>query len=104
MRHHAGHNPERAAHERGGDLAGAGVGHESPQHDLAAADDEAGDEGGEIVPMHHVLLLESQAENGGEGGEKDYLGLPEKIMVCPQMGSDGFAMYTKTMEYSAPGY
>jgi hypothetical protein len=50
------------------------------------------------------LLLESQAENGGEGGEKDYLGLPEKIMVCPQMGSDGFAMYTKTMEYSAPGY
>jgi hypothetical protein len=40
----------------------------------------------------------------GEGGEKDYLGLPEMIMVCPQMGADGFAMYTKTMDYSAPGY
>jgi hypothetical protein len=40
----------------------------------------------------------------GEGGEKDDMGLPEKIMVCPAYGLDGFAMYTKTSDYSAPEY
>ena len=40
----------------------------------------------------------------GEGGEKDDMGLPEKIMVCPAYGLDGFAIYTKTSNYSAPDY
>jgi len=40
----------------------------------------------------------------GEAGDKDASGLPEKIMVCPAYGSDGFAVYTKTTEYSAPSY
>jgi hypothetical protein len=40
----------------------------------------------------------------GEGGAKDAMGLPEKIMVCPAYGLDGFAIYTKTSNYSAPDY
>lgn len=40
----------------------------------------------------------------GEGGEKDEMGLPEKILVCPAYGLDGMAVYTKTSDYSAPGY
>ena len=40
----------------------------------------------------------------GELGEKDSLGLPKKILVCPAYGSDGFAIYTMTSDYSAPGY
>lgn len=40
----------------------------------------------------------------GEGGEKDPMGLPLKISVCPAYGLDGFAIYTKTSDYSAPGY
>ena len=40
----------------------------------------------------------------GEAGEKDAMGLPEKIMVCPAYGLDGFAIYTKTSNYSAPEY
>jgi len=40
----------------------------------------------------------------GEAGDKDASGLPEKIMVCPAYGLDGFAIYTKTTDYSAPSY
>lgn len=40
----------------------------------------------------------------GEGGEKDKMGLPEYITICPSQGLDGFAMYKKHKEYSAPGY
>lgn len=40
----------------------------------------------------------------GEAGAKDNVGLPEKVLMCPAFGSDGFAIYTKTSEYSAPGY
>jgi len=40
----------------------------------------------------------------GEGGEKDEMGLPELISVCPSFGLDGFAYYKKHTEYSAPGY
>ena len=35
----------------------------------------------------------------GEGGEKDELGLPEFISVCPPYGLDGFAYYTKHTNY-----
>jgi hypothetical protein len=40
----------------------------------------------------------------GEAGVKDSMGLPERILVCPAYGLDGFAIYTKTSDYSAPGY
>ena len=40
----------------------------------------------------------------GEAGDKDSMGLPEKIFVCPSYGLDGFAVYTKTGDYSAPGW
>jgi hypothetical protein len=40
----------------------------------------------------------------GEAGEKDAMGLPEYISVCPAFGADGMAMYKKHKEYSAPGY
>ena len=38
----------------------------------------------------------------GEGGDRDGMGLPEKLFVCPAYGLDGMAIYTKTSEYSAP--
>ena len=40
----------------------------------------------------------------GEGGEKDEMGLPEFISVCPTYGLDGFCYYKKHTEYSAPGW
>lgn len=40
----------------------------------------------------------------GEGGEKDPMGLPEFISVCPAFGLDGFAHYKKHTEYSAPSW
>lgn len=40
----------------------------------------------------------------GEGGEKDQMGLPEFISVCPTYGLDGFAYYKKHTKYSAPGW
>ena len=40
----------------------------------------------------------------GEAGEKDKMGLPEHILVCPAYGSDGMAMYTMSKPYSAPEY
>ena len=38
----------------------------------------------------------------GEGGEKEDMGLPEFISVCPTYGLDGMAMYKKHRDYSAP--
>ena len=40
----------------------------------------------------------------GEGGEKDSMKLPTTILICPAIGLDGLAVYTKTRDYSAPGY
>ena len=40
----------------------------------------------------------------GEAGEKDSMGLPEYISVCPAYGADGMAMYKKHKDYSAPGW
>ena len=40
----------------------------------------------------------------GISGEKDEMGLPEYISVCPTYGLDGFALYKKHTEYSAPQY
>ncbi len=38
----------------------------------------------------------------GEFGEKDSMGLPESIMICPAHGLDGVAVYTKTKDYTGP--
>ena len=38
----------------------------------------------------------------GGAGEKDAMGLPEFISVCPAYGLDGFAYYKKHTDYSAP--
>ena len=58
-----------------------------------------------------TILIHSKAEQlegvyfiCGEAGEKDPMGLPEFISVCPAYGLDGFAYYKKHTEYSAPGY
>lgn len=40
----------------------------------------------------------------GQVGELDTSGLPKQIMVCPSFGLDGFAIYTKSSDYSAPQY
>ena len=40
----------------------------------------------------------------GEAGEKDRMGLPEKIMVCPAYGLAGFASYKKDRDYDSPGW
>jgi len=40
----------------------------------------------------------------GENGSKDSMGLPERLFICPSYGLEGMAVYTKTSDYSAPGY
>jgi hypothetical protein len=40
----------------------------------------------------------------GGSEEKDHMGLPKTITVCPAYGLDGFAIYEKKGEYSAPGW
>ena len=40
----------------------------------------------------------------GEGGDRVGMGLPEKLFVCPAYGLDRMAIYTKTSDYSAPGW
>ena len=40
----------------------------------------------------------------GGSEEVDEMGLPTTITVCPAYGCDGFAVYKKATEYSAPGY
>jgi hypothetical protein len=40
----------------------------------------------------------------GGSDNKDDMGLPKMITVCPSYGCDGFAIYERKGEYSAPGY
>jgi hypothetical protein len=40
----------------------------------------------------------------GQVGEKGSDGMSEFVLVCPAYGADGFAMYRKHKDYSAPGY
>ena len=63
----------------------------------------------ELFQKLRTILKHSKAETldgvyfiCGEGGEKDGMGLPEFIQVCPAFGLDGFAMYKKHTEYSEP--
>lgn len=68
------------------------------------------DEEYELFEKLKKIWLHSDPERSGqyficgEVGDKDAMGLPDKIMVCPAYGSDGFAIYTKTTDYSAPSY
>lgn len=40
----------------------------------------------------------------GGGKEVGADGLADMIMVCPSLGADGFAIYKKHRDYSAPAY
>jgi hypothetical protein len=40
----------------------------------------------------------------GVGGERDDMGLPERIHICPTYGLAGTATYTKTTDYNEPGW
>jgi len=40
----------------------------------------------------------------GEAGGKGADSMSEFVLVCPSYGADGFAMYKKHKDYSAPGY
>jgi hypothetical protein len=40
----------------------------------------------------------------GEAGPAGADGFKEYILVCPMYGADGFAMYKKHKDYSAPEY
>ena len=40
----------------------------------------------------------------GTAGSKQQDNLHEYILVCPAYGADGFAMYRKHKDYSAPSY
>jgi hypothetical protein len=64
-----------------------------------------------LLEKTETILRHSSAEKlqgvyfiCGEGGEKDDMGLPDFISVCPAYGLDGMAMYKKHTDYSAPGW
>jgi hypothetical protein len=40
----------------------------------------------------------------GTAGNKGDDGMFEYVLVCPAYGADGFALYKKHKDYSAPGY
>ena len=40
----------------------------------------------------------------GYAGEDGADNMKEFVLVCPSYGADGFAMYKKHKDYSAPGY
>jgi hypothetical protein len=64
----------------------------------------------EKIEKYETIIKHAMAERSGvfficgEAGEKDSMGLPDKIMVCPAYGLDGFASYKKDRDYSAPGW
>jgi hypothetical protein len=64
----------------------------------------------EKIEKYETILKHAMSEKTGvfficgEAGEKDSMGLPEKIMVCPAYGLDGFASYKKDRDYDAPGW
>jgi len=68
------------------------------------------DEEYELFQKLKTIVLHSEPERSGvyficgESGERDSMGLPERISVCPALGLDGMAQYTKTKDYSAPGW
>lgn len=66
------------------------------------------DEAADVLEKQKKILTHVFAEKSGayfvcgESGDKDTIGLPEKIFVCPSYGLEGMAVYTKTHDYNAP--
>ena len=59
--------------------------------------------------LHNKLMHEYPEKSGsyficGSAGEKDDWGIPSHLLICPQYGADGFYVYKKEKEYSAPGW
>lgn len=40
----------------------------------------------------------------GVSGDKDEMGLPDYVSICPTYGLDGFATYKKNSDYTSPDY
>lgn len=65
---------------------------------------------GEFLLKVKTAFMTSKPEETGAlfitgiSGEKDEMGLPDYISICPTYGLDGFAMYKKHTDYSAPSY
>jgi hypothetical protein len=63
----------------------------------------------EIEKLRKIIKAAMPEKSGhfficGEAGTKDQMGLPENIFVCPTYGLDGFAVYKKEKDYTAPGW
>jgi hypothetical protein len=65
----------------------------------------------ELVAKYQKIILHASPDKFegvyficGQMGGTDGMGLPEHITVCPAYGLDGFAVYTKTRDYTAPGW
>ena len=57
--------------------------------------------------LHAKLMHEYPEKSGsyficGSAGEKDDFGLPSHLLICPEYGADGFYVYKKEKDYSAP--
>ena len=57
--------------------------------------------------LHSKLMHDYPEKSGryficGEAGEKDSFGVPTQILICPEYGADGFYVFKKEREYSAP--
>jgi hypothetical protein len=50
------------------------------------------------------LVMHSEPFMCGHGGNKDPMGLPDYVLVCPAKGLDGFCKYKRDGEYSGPGW
>ena len=66
------------------------------------------DEAADVFESHNKILTHLFPEECGtyficgESIDKDTVGLPEKIFVCPSYGMQGMAVYTKTQDYKEP--
>ena len=64
----------------------------------------------EKIEQHKIILghllpnISGKPFICGVVGDNDEYGLPKMFLVCPTVGLDGFAVYTKTAEYRAPGW
>ena len=64
----------------------------------------------EKVALYDKIFLHSFASDKvgnvyficGEGGEKDKIGLPERIYICPAYGVDWFQIYEKSQSAVGP--
>jgi len=66
------------------------------------------DEAADVLEKQKKILTHVFAEKSGayfvcgESHNRDKMGLPEKIFVCPSYGIQGMAVYTKTRDYKEP--